>query len=62
MIAQTDGLSASSALSLEKALEQAAVTHPAPRIVICGSLYLAGHVLAAQTGEAMSALSGAAKR
>ena len=62
MIAQTDGLTASSALSLEKALEQAAVTHPAPRIVICGSLYLAGHVLAAQTGEAMSALSGAAKR
>ena len=62
MIAQTDGLTASSALSLEKAMEQAAVTHPAPRIVICGSLYLAGHVLAAQTGEAMSALSGAAKR
>ena len=62
MIAQTDGLTTSSAFSLEKALEQAAVTHPAPRIVICGSLYLAGHVLAAQTGEAMSALSGAAKR
>ena len=61
-IAQRNGVAASSASSLEKALEQAAVLHPAPRIIICGSLYLAGHVLAAQTGEPMSALSGAAKR
>ena len=61
-IAQRNGLASSSAASLEKALEQAAVLHPAPRIVICGSLYLAGHVLAAQSGETMSALSGAAKR
>ena len=61
-IAQRNGLASSSASSLEKALEQAAVLHPAPRIVICGSLYLAGHVLAAQSGETMSALSGAAKR
>ena len=56
------GIAALPATSLEKALEQAAVLHPAPRIIICGSLYLAGHVLAAQNGETMSALSGAAKR
>ena len=56
------GIAALPATSLEKALEQAAVLHPAPRIIICGSLYLAGHVLAAQSGETMSALSGAAKR
>lgn len=62
LIAKQNGVASSSAPSLEKALEQAAVLHPAPRIVICGSLYLAGHVLAAQNGETMSALSGAAKR
>ena len=56
------GIAALPATSLEKSLEQAAVLHPAPRIIICGSLYLAGHVLAAQSGETMSALSGAAKR
>lgn len=61
-IAQRNDFTSSAASSLEKALEQAAVLQPAPRIIICGSLYLAGHVLAAQTGEAMSALSGAAKR
>lgn len=62
LIAEQNGVASSSATSLEKALEQAARLHPAPRIVICGSLYLAGHVLAAQSGETMSALSGAAKR
>jgi dihydrofolate synthase / folylpolyglutamate synthase len=61
-IAEGQGVAATTATSLQKALEQAAQWHPAPRIVICGSLYLAGHVLAAQSGEAMSALSGAAKR
>ena len=61
-IADRVGLSATSAASLAKALEQATLTQPAPRIVICGSLYLAGHVLAAHNGETMSALSGAAKR
>ena len=61
-IAEQIGITSSSAASLEKALEQAAVLHPAPRIFICGSLYLAGHVLAAQSGDTMSALSGAAKR
>ncbi len=62
LIAKKNGVASSPAPTLEKALEQAAVLHPAPRIIICGSLYLAGHVLAAQSGETMSALSGAAKR
>ncbi len=61
-IAKQNGFASVSTASLEKALEQATALHPAPRIVICGSLYLAGHVLAAQNGETMSALSGAAKR
>ncbi len=38
-------LSAETATSLGKALGQASQTTPAPRILICGSLYLAGHVL-----------------
>ncbi len=62
LTARQNGIASSAAPSLEKALEQAAQLHSAPRIVICGSLYLAGHVLAAQNGETMSALSGAAKR
>jgi dihydrofolate synthase / folylpolyglutamate synthase len=43
-------------------LEQASKMEPAPRILICGSLYLAGHVLAAHNVEAMSAVSGVARR
>jgi folylpolyglutamate synthase/dihydropteroate synthase len=50
------------AASLQKALEQACLMHPAPRILICGSLYLAGHVLALHSGEEASKVSGAAKR
>jgi dihydrofolate synthase / folylpolyglutamate synthase len=43
-------------------LEQTSHLNPAPRIIICGSLYLAGHVLAAHSGETPSMVSGAAKR
>jgi dihydrofolate synthase/folylpolyglutamate synthase len=46
----------------ENALEQASQITPAPRILILGSLYLAGHVLAAHSGEAMSKVSGAGRR
>jgi folylpolyglutamate synthase/dihydropteroate synthase len=35
---------------------------PAPRILICGSLYLAGRVLATHAGEDMSKVSGAGRR
>lgn len=61
-LARDRGLAADTAPSLESALQQAGRSTAAPRVLICGSLYLAGHVLAAQTGEAMSAVSGAAKR
>ena len=56
------GLKAQAAASLQTALEQACLAQPAPRILICGSLYLAGHVLALHSGEEASAVSGAAKR
>jgi dihydrofolate synthase/folylpolyglutamate synthase len=49
------------AASIGVALARAA-QHPGVRILICGSLYLAGHVLAAEEGTAMSAVSGAARR
>ena len=61
-IARDKGLAAQSAPDIQKALGQAAMLAPAPRILICGSLYLAGHVLALHSGETPSAVSGAAKR
>lgn len=48
--------------SFRKALRQVSLLKPAARILICGSLYLAGHVLAAERSEAMSAVTGAARR
>ena len=59
-IARSRNLSAETATSLAKALGQASLTTPAPRILICGSLYLAGHVLSVHENQAMSAVSGAA--
>ena len=46
-LARANGLPAETASSLEAALRQASLITPAPRILICGSLYLAGRVLAA---------------
>ena len=47
------GFDAEPAASLEAALEAASVdSHQPPRILICGSLYLAGHVLAADESQA----------
>jgi dihydrofolate synthase / folylpolyglutamate synthase len=60
--ARRHGLSAETAGSLEKALGQASLTTPAPRILICGSLYLAGHVLSVHDNTPMSGVSGAARR
>jgi dihydrofolate synthase/folylpolyglutamate synthase len=60
--ARRHGLSAETAIGLEAALKQAGMTGPAPRILICGSLYLAGHVLAAHGNEEMSRVSGAGRR
>lgn len=45
-MAAASGLSAGTAPSIEAALEQAGQVAPAPRVLICGSLYLAGEVLA----------------
>jgi len=61
-VSAREGIKATLTTSLQKALEQACLSHPAPRILICGSLYLAGHVLALHSGEEPSAVSGAAKR
>jgi dihydrofolate synthase/folylpolyglutamate synthase len=61
-VAEGQGIPAQSAGSLIEALRLAGETLPAPRILICGSLYLAGRVLAAHFGEAMSQVSGASRR
>ena len=61
-IARGRNLSAETATSLTKALGQALLTTPAPRILICGSLYLAGHVLSLHENKPMSGVSGAARR
>jgi dihydrofolate synthase/folylpolyglutamate synthase len=60
--ARAAGLSAETASSLDEALRQAALAAPNPRILICGSLYLAGRVLAAHASEEMSRVSGAGRR
>jgi dihydrofolate synthase / folylpolyglutamate synthase len=56
------GTPAAVADSIENAVRQAAETEPAARVLICGSLYLAGHVLAAEQGTEMSAVTGVARR
>jgi dihydrofolate synthase/folylpolyglutamate synthase len=61
-VAREQGLSAETAGSLDAALKQASTGVPAPRILICGSLYLAGRVLASHAGETPSQVSGAARR
>jgi dihydrofolate synthase/folylpolyglutamate synthase len=60
--ARAHGLAAETAQNLDAALRQASSTVPAPRIVICGSLYLAGRVLAAHANEEMTKVSGAGRR
>ncbi len=61
-VAQSCGLTAATAEGIQDAIKKAAQLFPHPRILICGSLYLAGHVLALHEGEDMSAVSGAARR
>ena len=60
--ARGKGLSAETAVSLADGLKQAALAAPAARILICGSLYLAGHVLAVHGQEEMTKVSGAGRR
>jgi dihydrofolate synthase / folylpolyglutamate synthase len=61
-IALAQGIPSEAAAGIEEALAAAGEIVPAPRILICGSLYLAGHVLSAHFGEAMSEVSGAGRR
>lgn len=56
------GTAATPATGIENAVRQASQVKPAARILVCGSLYLAGHVLAAEEQSEMSNVSGAAKR
>ena len=60
-MARGQGLDAEAADSIEKAITIAGNAADAPRIVICGSLYLAGHILALHSGQDASSVSGAAK-
>jgi dihydrofolate synthase / folylpolyglutamate synthase len=60
-IAASQGFDSLAAPSLEAALQSASETADA-RILILGSLYLAGHVLALNGGEEPSRVSGAARR
>ncbi len=56
------GLKTVMADSIEAAIKKAARMFDHPRVLICGSLYLAGQVLALHEGTEMSAISGAARR
>jgi dihydrofolate synthase/folylpolyglutamate synthase len=61
MIVRREGLTAEPMQSLAEAISRAAGNSATQRVLIGGSLYLAGHVLAQQEGLAMSAVSGAAR-
>lgn len=61
-IARGLGLDAEPAGSIEEAISVAGQVRPAPRILICGSLYLAGHALALHAGQTVTGPSGAGKR
>jgi dihydrofolate synthase/folylpolyglutamate synthase len=61
-IVRGEGLIAEPARSIEAAVRRASAEQAGVRLLICGSLYLAGNVLALHKREAMSAVSGAARR
>ena len=62
-IARAEGLDASPAVSIEDAVRHASQIPGAPvRLLIGGSLYLAGRVLALHLGETASGVSGTARR
>jgi dihydrofolate synthase/folylpolyglutamate synthase len=60
--ARGEGLVAAPAPSIETAVRMASEGQAGARLLICGSLYLAGNVLALHRREAMSEVSGAARR
>ena len=55
-------VSATPASGVRDAVLKACAIGGSTRILICGSLYLAGHVLAAEESQSMSAISGTAKK
>jgi dihydrofolate synthase/folylpolyglutamate synthase len=61
-IVMDEGLIAEPAPSIEAAVRKANKGQAGVRLLICGSLYLAGNVLALHKREAMSTVSGAARR
>ena len=61
-IAEREGIPAETATSIAAAVERAAASDAEARILIAGSLYLAGHVLSLNSGEPMSEVSGAGRR
>jgi dihydrofolate synthase / folylpolyglutamate synthase len=56
------GTKAEAVDDLAEAVRRASLLKPSARVLICGSLYLAGHVLAAEEQTAMSAISGTSRR
>jgi dihydrofolate synthase/folylpolyglutamate synthase len=60
-IAQSEGIAALAAGSIEEAVADAGSQAENARILITGSLYLAGRALALHGGEAMSVVSGTAR-
>jgi dihydrofolate synthase/folylpolyglutamate synthase len=60
-IARSEGIAAQSAESIEVAVAKAAAVATRGRILITGSLYLAGRVLAIHRSETMSAVTGATR-
>ena len=56
------GAEATTTTDVTDAVRQASSLKSAARILICGSLYLAGHVLAAEQQTEMSAVTGVARR
>jgi len=61
-IARGEGLGAEPAPSIETAVMKASEGQDGVRLLVCGSLYLAGHVLALHRRERMSDVSGVARR
>ncbi len=61
-VATLVGFQAEAAKSIEDALSQAGASSEPVRVLICGSLYLAGHVLAMNSGEKKIGPSGASSK
>jgi dihydrofolate synthase/folylpolyglutamate synthase len=60
-VSEAEGIPAETAPSIEEAVRRAGANPGSPRILICGSLYLAGRVLALHRGEAVSGVSGSGR-